>query len=418
MAFWNLFVVALMPVLETLLVTLLGALMATERFNFLRGVEAKNCLNSLVFYVFTPALLIAELAKTITFDQLVEMWFMVVNILLTFIVGSVLGWMLNKMARTPKHLRGLVSGCCAAGNLGNLPIIIVPAVCKESDSPFGDTSTCSTYGEAYASISMGVSSLLTFSYLYILMESSVDRDTQNMNTIDATTSTTHFTTTPEIFPANVKEPLLPSTNFSSTDNLSIQHESPHDKNESKVSILNHITWPITKCFGYVKMEKLFTPITIAGIIGFTIGAVTPMQNLMVGDSAPLRVIINSASLVGEGAIVSMTLIVGANLLDGLKKSGISVSLIMGIMGVRFIISPILGILIVKVAHYWGFVGSYSLYQFVLMLQYALPPATAIGTIAQLLGIVESECSFIMIWTYTAATFSLTLWCTLFMWMLE
>lgn len=42
-------------------------------------------------------------------------WFMVVNILLTFIVGSVLGWMLNKMARTPKHLRGLVSGCCAAG---------------------------------------------------------------------------------------------------------------------------------------------------------------------------------------------------------------------------------------------------------------------------------------------------------------
>lgn len=62
----------------------------------------------------------------------------------------------------------------------------------------------------------------------------MDRDTQNMNTIDATTSTTHFTTTPEIFPANVKEPLLPSTNFSSTDNLSIQHESPHDKNESKV----------------------------------------------------------------------------------------------------------------------------------------------------------------------------------------
>lgn len=45
---------------------------------------------------------------------------------------------------------------------------------------------------------------------------------------------------------------------------------------------------------------------------------------------------------------------------------------------RFIISPILGILIVKVAHYWGFVGSYSLYQFVLMLQYALPPATAVG----------------------------------------
>ncbi|XP_061337679.1 protein PIN-LIKES 3-like [Gastrolobium bilobum] len=153
------------------------------------------------------------------------------------------------------------------------------------------------------------------------------------------------------------------------------------------------------------------------IIGFIIGAVSPIQKLMVGDSAPLRVIISSASLVGDATIVSMTLIVGANLLDGLKKSGISLFLIMGIMAVRFIISPIVGIIIVKAAHHWGFVGSYSLYQFVLMLQYALPPATTVGTIVQLLGVAESECSLIMLWTYAVATLSLTLWCTFFMWML-
>ncbi|KAG4380138.1 hypothetical protein GLYMA_16G115000v4 [Glycine max] len=105
-------------------------------------------------------------------------------------------------------------------------------------------------------------------------------------------------------------------------------------------------------------------------------------------------------------------------LSGLKKSGISIFLIIGIMVVRFIISPILGILIVKAAYYWGFIGSYSLYQFVLMLQYALPPATIVGTVAQMLGNGESECSLIMIWTYFIATFSLTLWCTFFMWMLE
>lgn len=63
---------------------------------------------------------------------------------------------------------------------------------------------------------------------------------------------------------------------------------------------------------------------------------------------------------------------------GFKKSGISSFLIIGIVAVRLIISPILGIFIVKAAQHWGFVGSYSLYQFVLMLQYALPPATAAG----------------------------------------
>lgn len=46
------------------------------------------------------------------------------------------------------------------GNLGNLLLIIVPAVCDETNSPFGDSSTCSTYGEAYASLSMAVWSII------------------------------------------------------------------------------------------------------------------------------------------------------------------------------------------------------------------------------------------------------------------
>lgn len=42
------------------------------------------------------------------------------------------------------------------GNLGNILIIIVPAVCKEKGSPFGAPDICSTYGLAYASLSMAV----------------------------------------------------------------------------------------------------------------------------------------------------------------------------------------------------------------------------------------------------------------------
>lgn len=175
-------------------------------------------------------------------------WFMPVNILLTFVIGSFLAWILNIIARTPQHLRGLVMGCCAAGtrlskillesqfglfsharqsqgyhqpnlsrnkadyvclrllsltwssgwanlspvndlflrrttaesllippslrladewydclctgNLGNLLLIIIPAVCDESNSPFGDSTTCTTNGDTYTSLSMSVCSAL------------------------------------------------------------------------------------------------------------------------------------------------------------------------------------------------------------------------------------------------------------------
>lgn len=44
----------------------------------------------------------------------------------------------------------------STGNLGNMPLIIIPAVCKESGSPFGAVSVCNTKGMSYASMSMAV----------------------------------------------------------------------------------------------------------------------------------------------------------------------------------------------------------------------------------------------------------------------
>lgn len=37
-----------------------------------------------------------------------------------------------------------------------MPLIIIPAVCKEKGSPFGSPDTCHTYGLAYVSLSMAV----------------------------------------------------------------------------------------------------------------------------------------------------------------------------------------------------------------------------------------------------------------------
>jgi len=42
---------------------------------------------------------------------------MPVNILCAFIVGSALGWILIKITRPAKQLKGLILGCCAAGQV-------------------------------------------------------------------------------------------------------------------------------------------------------------------------------------------------------------------------------------------------------------------------------------------------------------
>ncbi|GMY11046.1 protein PIN-LIKES 3-like isoform X1 [Fagus crenata] len=415
----DLFIVALMPVLKTLLITGVGLLLAIDRIGLL-GPDGRHHLNNIVFFVFTPALMVSNLSETITFSSMITLWFMPVNILLTFIIGSALAWILVKITRTPKHLHGLVIGCCSAGNLGNLLLIIVPAVCEESNSPFGDSSTCSSYGEAYASLSMAVGAIYIWSYVYMMMRIFATKSIQDVDTHDSTISITLSGETAETFSETCTEPLLPSRDCPSSDDHSDHVEMPRTTSGGKVKmpVLNQIIQCIKMYAGQINLKMLFAPSTIGVIFGFIIGIVSPIRKLMIGDSAPLRVIISSASLLGEATIPSMTLIVGANLLKGLRRSEVGPILVVGILAVRYIILPLLGIVIVKAAHRWGMVGSSSLYQFILMLQYALPPAMSVGTITQLFEAGESECSVIMLWTYAVASFSLTLWSTLFMWILS
>ncbi|MBA0813672.1 hypothetical protein Gohar_027502, partial [Gossypium harknessii] len=97
-----------MPVLKVLLVIIAGLILATQRFDLL-GCDARRHLNNMVFYVFYPALIGCSLADTMTLEA----------------------------------------------NLGNMLLIILPALCEEKNNPFGEVaSTCSANGKAYASLSL------------------------------------------------------------------------------------------------------------------------------------------------------------------------------------------------------------------------------------------------------------------------
>ncbi|KAF5958126.1 hypothetical protein HYC85_005351 [Camellia sinensis] len=434
MNFLNLFVVALMPVLKTLLISAIGLFLALDRVNIL-GAVARHHLNNLgliqnfgflirslhdceqlVFYVFSPALIVSNLSSTIKATNIVSLWFMPLNILLTFIIGSALGWILVKITKTPKHFHGLVIGCCSAGNLGNLLLIIIPAVCEEKNSPFGDSSTCSTNGQAYTSLSMATGSIYIWSYVYNIMRVSQSKSNEEVN-INGSSSIIGMKSQSPRQTSESFTQALPSNDCPRSRDTEAQAQLPPIESDDKVLIFNKIKKDVKIFVEKINLKMLFAPSTIASIVGLLIGVITPIRKIMIGDNAPLRVLKSSASLLGEATIPSMTLIVGANLLTGLKRSGVGLWVVIGVNVVRYIALPLLGILVVKAAHHFGWVGSDSLYQFILLLQYALPSAMSIGTITQLFDIGQSECSVIMLWNYVVASLSLTLWSTYYMWII-
>lgn len=418
MGFWTLFEVASLPIIQVLLISFLGALMATEYLNLLPK-DARKSLNKLVFMVFTPSLMFASLAKTVTLEDIISWWFMPVNIGFTFLIGGILGWILVKILRPKPYLEGLVIATCSSGNLGNLLLIIVPAICTEDGSPFGDSSICTSVGLSYASFSMALGGFFIWTYTFHLIRTSaaklkalqavVEVSKAPNNDLDASQETYLLIGQDQ---ENVAIVVASSKSAEDTESHAIvSQESEHGKG-------NVSSW--TKLIGFLHqiLEELLAPPTLAAILGFIFGATTFLRNLIIGSEAPLRVIQDSIKLLGDGTIPCITLILGGNLTEGLRASKIKSWIVVGVICVRYIILPAIGMWVVKTAGHLGFLPSDPLFHYVLMIQYTLPPAMNIGTMTQLFNVGQEECSVLFLWTYLVAALALTAWSTIFMWILS
>ncbi|KAI3892291.1 hypothetical protein MKX03_030693 [Papaver bracteatum] len=425
--FWELLEEASMPVLEVLIITVLGAFMATKYCNLL-SADARKHVNKIVFVVFSPALVFASLSKTVTLQDIISWWFMPINIGLTFLLGGILGWVVVKLLKPEPHVAGLVIACCSAGNLGNLPLIIVPAICMEDGGPFGDIATCKSLGLSYVSFSMALGGFYIWTHTYHLLHSSSDV----YKALQASKETLAIQNEPnQDLDATQESHLLKSADKQDQDQEAIHFQSTKsiDDNEftknqpivrhmSTTGKIRNVTF-LAKLKGFLHLivEELLTPPTIAAVLGLIFGAVTWLKNLIIGDNAPLRVIQDSVTLLGNGAIPCITLILGGNLTQGLRSSKVKPLVVIGIICVKYMILPIIGIGVVKTAETLGLLPTEKLFQYVLMIQFSLPPAMNVGTIAQLFDVGQDECSIILLWTYLVAALALTIWSTIFLYVL-
>ncbi|URE42882.1 Membrane transport protein [Musa troglodytarum] len=466
MGLWSLLLAASTPVVQVLLMGLLGAYLASGYSNILLP-GARRDMNKVVFTVFTPALLFANLAKTVTFQEIISWWFMPVNIGITFLIGGILGWIVVKILRPPNHIEGLVIAACSAGNLGNLLLIIIPAICEEDGNPFGNYKICSARGISYVSFSMAVKS--SDSALYSSVSLSITLGafyiwTHSYSLMRNAGKMYHATQTASLGVTGANEDghgvSMGQESKLSPSVKAVEEMAQHQVQKlSRIIMMQEIPllsggnlhdktvtlWDKTKETLHKIVEELLAPPTAAAIVGFVVGAVPWLKSLFIGSSAPLKVVQDSMKLLGDGTVPCITLILGGNLTQGLRKSVIRPVLIVAIVCVRYVILPAFGIAVVQAAYRLGFVPYDPLYRYVLMVQFGLPPAMSIGkkapslfsstsfverkgfqgdehdcagTMAQLFDVAQEECSVIFLWTYLIAAVSLTVWSTIFMWILS
>ncbi|XP_051114885.1 protein PIN-LIKES 7-like isoform X1 [Andrographis paniculata] len=411
MGLWSLLEVSSMPILQLLIISLLGAAMATQYLNLLPPHACKS-LNRIVFVVFTPALIFASLAKTVHFQDIISWWFMAANIGITFLVGGILGWIAVKILKPQPYLQDLIIAMCATGNFANILLVIIPAICSEDGSPFGDKTVCRQLGLSYVSFSMAIGSFYTWTYTYHLIQSAKAKYCAMLGNADESSKEanngTEANETASLL-LNLDERVVIPSNVAGDDKIILDK-----KNLEHSATL----WTYTSTIFHRLAKELKAPPVLAAILGFLVGAISFLRNLIIGDTAPLRALNESITLLGDGTIPCITLILGGNLTQGISKAQVGPMVVMTVIGIRYLILPVTGIFVVKVASYLGFLPSDPLYHFILMIQFALPPGINIGTMTQLFDVAQEECSMLYLWTYLVAAFALTGWSIFLMWILS
>ncbi|CAN1122895.1 Protein PIN-LIKES 2 [Linum perenne] len=419
-------VASILPLLKLITLALFGLVLSHPKIQFIPRQTFK-LLSKLVFVLFLPCLIFTNLGESVTIHNVVDWWFIPVNVIFSTVAGCILGCIVAVVCRPPPQLFRFTVIATGFGNTGNIAYAVVRTICRRSSgNPFGPN--CDANGVAYVSIAQWVSVILIYSLVYHMMEPPlayyevIDRGEDEEEEL-----------------ADLSRPLLVEAEWPGIES---QLETEHSKTPfiarlfnlsnlsgiSQSDVSGAVESPKSiKCLAEPRVVRkirvvaeqtpihhILQPPTIASLLALIIGVIQPLKGVVYGADAPLGFITDSLTLMAEAAVPSVMLVLGGMLAEGPNESSLGIRTTVGIVVARLLVLPAVGIGVVKAAEMMGLlVAGDQLYKFVLLLQYATPSAILLGAVASLRGYAVKEASALLFWQHICAVGSLSLYVVVF-----
>ncbi|KAI4318906.1 hypothetical protein MLD38_032561 [Melastoma candidum] len=388
--------IAVMPIAKVFTVCFLGFLMASKPVNILPA-SGRKMLNGLVFSLLLPCLIFSQLGQAITLEKMMEWWFIPVNVVLSSISGSIIGLIVASIVRPPYPFFKFSIVQIGIGNIGNVPLVLIAALCRDQSNPFGDSEKCHTDGTAYISFGQWVGAIILYTYVFNMLAPPPE----------------------ETF--DIEEPSLPIVGTPKD-----LEQAQEDSNPEQVPLLDKdnelaelppknrmILGLLTSLYYNLKLKQILQPPIIASILAMTLGAIPFFKNLIFTSNAPFFFFTDSCNILGDAMIPCILLALGGNLIDGPGSSKLGMKTTAAIIFGRLVLVPPTGLGIVMLADKLGFLPpGDKMFRFVLLLQHSMPTSVLAGVVANLRG-CGREAAAILFWVHIFAVFSMGCWITLY-----
>ncbi|XP_021754976.1 protein PIN-LIKES 2-like [Chenopodium quinoa] len=432
---------AIIPLLKLITLTLIGVLLAHPKAKLVPRATFK-LLSKLVFVLFLPCLIFTNLGQSITFKNFTLWWFIPLNVVLSIVIGSFLGYLVTIICRPPAEYVRFTVIMTALGNMGNLPLAIITSVCHSKNHPFG--KDCEKNGVAYASFAQWVAVALVYTFVYHMMEPPLDYyKVVEENDFDDEIQDEEYDTI--IRDDNeLSMPLLHDAEWPGMDDKEIDYS----KTPFVARIFNSLLFDSlrslpelgtleegqenddlksSRCFPEPKVVRkirivaeqtpikhILSPPIVASFLAIIIGMVPELKGFVFGEDAPLSFITDSFQFMANAMMPFAMLVLGGMLAEGPEEFRLGIKSTVGIIVTRLLVHPLAGIGVLVLADKLGLlVEGDQMYRFVILLHYVTPSAILLGAIASLRGFAVQEASALLFWQHVLAVVSISVYIFVF-----
>ncbi|OAY41676.1 protein PIN-LIKES 6 [Manihot esculenta] len=388
--------IAVLPIAKVFTMCFLGFLMASKYVNILPA-SGRKLLNGLVFSLLLPCLIFSQLGQAVTMKKMLEWWFIPINVVLAAISGSLIGFIVAYIVRPPYPFFKFTVIQIGIGNIGNVPLVLISALCRDKSNPFGDSDKCSTDGTAYISFGQWVGAIILYTYVFHMLapppEGTFDIEDGNLPLKSPAKDAPPKDAAPEQVPL-----------------LTQEDDKPIDSNAPKQGKIRRF---LVFLYEKLKLKQIVQPPIIASILAMFLGAVPFFKQLIFTTDAPLYFFTDSCNILGEAMIPCILLALGGNLVDGPGSSKLGLRTTAAIIFARLVLVPPVGLGIVMSADKLGFLpAGDKMFRFVLLLQHTMPTSVLSGAVANLRG-CGREAAAVLFWVHIFAVFSMAGWIILY-----
>lgn len=390
--------IAVLPIAKVFTMCFLGFLMASKYVNILPA-NGRKLLNGLVFSLLLPCLIFSQLGQAITFQKMLQWWFIPVNVVIATITGSIIGLTVATIIRPPYPYFKFTIIQIGIGNIGNVPLVLIAALCRDKSNPFGDTDKCSQDGNAYISFGQWVGAIVLYTYVF------------------------HMLAPPPEGTFDIEDRDIPLKS-SSKDSSQALKDSPSEQVPllTQEAILiddttqkkDKIKYFLKFLYEKLKLKQILQPPIIASILAMVLGCVPFLKQLIFTSDAPLYFFTDSCLILGEAMIPCILLALGGNLVDGPGSSKLGLRTTVAIIFGRLVLVPPTGLGVVMLADWLGFLPpGDKMFRFILLLQHTMPTSVLSGAVANLRG-CGREAAAVLFWVHIFAVFSMAGWIILYL----